>query len=48
MLLMFSLGKEDVFAVDAVGILQAITRLNKLTTYACLDLRSWKSNSPKP
>ena len=30
MLLMFSLGREDVFAVDDLGIQQAITRLYKL------------------
>lgn len=30
MLLMFSLGREDVFAVDDLGIQQAMTRLYKL------------------
>ncbi|MEJ7672820.1 MAG: hypothetical protein WKF59_08920 [Chitinophagaceae bacterium] len=33
MILMFTLGREDVFAVDDLGIQQAITKLYKLDCF---------------
>lgn len=39
MLLMFSLGREDVFAVDDLGIQQAMTRIYKLNALNKKELR---------
>jgi len=39
MLLMFTLGREDVFAVDDLGIQQAMTRIYKLEHLSLKDLK---------
>ena len=52
MLLMFTLGREDVFAVDDLGIQQAMkekmlkiaTKWSPYRTYACLHLWKWKDD----